>query len=175
MDSEELLAQLADIHLPPAVGFWPPAPGWWILTAVLLTLIIYGAQKYLRYSRLHKVCDHALAELELCYQKLAQADGNPEQLQLRFVNEVNSVIRRVALVHFPQSGIASLDGSAWVDFIQEKGESSTMSEEIAAALSFGRFKQRCEVDANALHTFARQWISRLYLQRPTTSPQGMSH
>ena len=36
MDSEELLAQLADIHLPLAVSYWPPAIGWWVLVLVLL-------------------------------------------------------------------------------------------------------------------------------------------
>ena len=34
MDSEELLAQLADIHLPAEVSFGRPL-GWWILTALL--------------------------------------------------------------------------------------------------------------------------------------------
>ena len=34
--NQDPLAQLRDIHLPEAVGWWPPAPGWWILALVLI-------------------------------------------------------------------------------------------------------------------------------------------
>ncbi len=177
MDSEELLAQLADIHLPEPVGLWPPAPGWWVLAFALLALAWYGIRQYRQYRRLHKVCQHALAELERCESRLAAAPADAlDAAKLRYLNEVNSVIRRVALVHYPQASIASLDGSAWVDFIREKGESSGMTDQIAAALSYGRFQKRCDVDVDALGRFGRQWVTSLYLHRQTRSPaQGLSH
>lgn len=176
MDSEELLAQLADIHLPEPVGFWPPAPGWWVLAIIVLILAGLAIRQYMRHARLRKVCDYALAELTRCYDKLeANTAENPSESKLRYINEVNSVLRRVALVHFPQSAIASLDGTAWVDFIREKGESSAMTDEIAAALSFGRFQKQCDVDVDALDNFGRLWVSSLYLQKQaTTNGQGLS-
>lgn len=177
MDSEELLAQLADIHLPQPVGLWPPAPGWWVLGMLLLLLALFAARKYLRYSRLRHVCNHALAELDRCHARLAAATGDmADSSRLRYINEVNTVLRRVALVHFPQAASASLDGSAWVDFIRQKGESSAMTDEIAAALSYGRFQKQCDVDVDALNSFGRRWITSLYLQRPTPdTKQGMNH
>ena len=41
------LEQLRDIHLPQAVHWWPPAPGWWIVAALLLALTIW-LSRYLR-------------------------------------------------------------------------------------------------------------------------------
>ena len=46
------LEQLRDIHLPQAVHWWPPAPGWWIVAALLLALTIWlGRYLRARYRR----------------------------------------------------------------------------------------------------------------------------
>lgn len=163
MDSEELLAQLADIHLPVAVSPWPPAPGWWVLALLLLVGIVLLVRKYARHIKHLKITRYALAELERCYQDYSNADGSElEQLKLRYINAFNTVIRRVALVHYPQANVASLAGTDWVDFIREKGDSSLMTEEIAEALRFGRFQTKCDVDVNALQQLGEDWINSLY-------------
>jgi hypothetical protein len=164
MDSEELLAQLADIHLPGAVTFWPPAPGWWILAIMLIAGLYWLASKVINRRNLQKICEHALAELERCHREFA-SDGSSDRnySKLRYVNAFNSVLRRVALVHFPQANVASLGGNAWVDFIREKGDSSDLNDELAAALSYGRFQTKCEVNVDAMNSLGQSWITSLYL------------
>lgn len=177
MDSEELLAQLADIHLPEAISFWPPAPAWWVLALALIAAAVFLGRKALEHSRLNKICDNALAELERCYQRYASAvSTDSNSLRIRYVNEFNSVVRRVALYHFPQAHVASLGGQAWVDFIREKGDSSLLNDDIAAALSYGRFQTECDVDVDAMNDLGRQWISSLYLgdRKLTSDQQGLT-
>ncbi len=166
MDSEDLLAQLADIHLPEPVSFWPPAPGWWVLGVLLLVLAGVGIHYLIQASHRRKIGLAALAELDRCYEKYASADGDPDELRLRYVNEFNSVLRRVALVHFPHANVASLGGAAWVDFIQEKGDSKRLDEDIANALSYGRFQTKCEVDVEAMNRLGQDWIRSLYDRPP---------
>lgn len=164
MDSEELLAQLADIHLPTAVSYWPPAPGWWILAILLIAALVYFGRKIGARIRLRKICEQALLELDKCYRHFDEASQvDTDSSKLRYLNEVNSVIRRVALYHFPDSKVASLGGSNWVEFIREKGDSSQLDASITQALSFGRFQTECEVDIEALNQFGQQWITSLYL------------
>jgi hypothetical protein len=107
--------------------------------------------------------------------QLAEIDSSDPGNQLRYVNEVNSVLRRVALVHFPHAKVASLGGKAWVDFIRQKGDSSELNDEIAAALSFGRFQTHCEVDVDKMNDLGKAWITSLYLGKQTDSDQqGLS-
>lgn len=181
MDSEELLAQLADIHLPEPVSYWPPAIGWWILAAITLVLLALLIRKLVRMRRQQKICQYALAELKHCYDNYSHADpAIIDQSKLDYVNQFNTVVRRVALVHYPQANVASLDGASWVDFIRQKGESSLMTDAIATALQYGRFQTKCDVDVDAMQSFGEQWIESLYKgdkklnDGSTVGPQGLS-
>lgn len=163
MDSEELLAQLADIHLPAPVSYWPPAIGWWILAAIALVLIALLLRKFARMRRQQKICQYAVAELRRCYESYSHTEPAAlDQAKLDYANQFNTVLRRVALVHFTGNNVASLDGASWVDFIRQKGESSQMTEEIAKALQYGRFQTKCDVDVDAMQSFGEQWIESLY-------------
>ena len=37
---------LRDIHLPEAIGLWPPAFGWWILVGAVLVGMVFWALRY---------------------------------------------------------------------------------------------------------------------------------
>jgi hypothetical protein len=169
MDSAELLAQLADIHLPEPISYWPPAPGWWLLVLLVIILMSWLAVKAWHAHRLRQICAHALHELDTAYHHYLQAESPDRDQQnaarLLFLNEFNAVLRRVSLWHFPNSGVASLGGAAWVDFIREKGESSLLTDEIADALAQGRFMTRCDVNTEQLYRFGESWIGSLYREQ----------
>tara|TARA_B100000945_G_scaffold268501_1_gene229006 strand:+ start:315 stop:854 length:540 start_codon:yes stop_codon:yes gene_type:complete len=175
MDSEELLEQLADIHLPLEISYWPPAPGWWVLGFLCLLGIVYLIKTYLSRRYLKKICKAALAELDDCYRQfsLANRQDNDEESKVRYINEVNSVLKRVALVHYPHSRVAGLGGRDWVDFIKEKGDSTLLDSETAKALSFGRFQTKCEFNADTLNELGHAWVSSLYFapKRPLSTSQ----
>ena len=165
MDNEELLEQLADIHLPIEISYWPPAPGWWLLSLILIVGTGFMVRRYVRYRSHKKACNYALTQLEHCRVQFDKNSRNQDDdlMRIRYVNSFNSVLRRVALVHFPEENVASLSGEAWVDFIREKGDSSSLDEDISSALSFGRFQTKCNVDINDMNNLGRAWISSLYL------------
>jgi len=174
MDSEELLAQLADIHLPEPVSFWPPAPGWWVLAILIVIALLVIARWWRRQHVRQQILQHAISELEACMSRYAEQDSALDQRKLDYVNGVNSVLRRVALVHFPNSNAASLGGPEWVDFIRENGDSSELDDELAAALSFGRFQARCDIDVDALNTLGLSWIKSLYQRKPDSHQAAMA-
>lgn len=179
MDSANPLSQLADIHLPEPVGFWPPAPGWWILFFLLCAAAVWAARRYYAGWKLARARSFAIAELDKQLAALRQQSANrsPEEtaaLNLVFVSDVNAVLRRVAMKNFPHQNFASLGGAAWISFLREHGDASLLDDTLARTLSEGRFAREWEVDTERLYKMAHQWISSLYLARiaPGKSPKN---
>ncbi len=171
MDSAELLAQLADIHLPEPVGAWPPAMGWWLLAAALAALLVFGGRRLLAYWRRRRYCAAALGELERVYEELANAE-NSDASRLRYVNAFNSILRRVALAHFPGRDVAGLGGEDWLRFLKAHGSCLGLDRDLAAALSHGRFQPAIALDTGKLHNFGREWIRSVYGRRATPRRGG---
>lgn len=168
MDGTDPLSQLADIHLPEPVGLWPPAPGWWVLFFILCVLAYFASKRFYGAWRQRRICAFAIRELDKCLTQFREASAvaeadQQEAVKLNFVNELNAVLRRVALKHFPEEPLASLSGPAWIAFLRSHGDASGLSEPLAATLSQGRFAKQWEVDAQGLYRMAHQWISSLYL------------
>lgn len=168
MDGTDPLSQLADIHLPEPLGFWPPAPGWWVLFIIFCALAFFVSKRLIAGWRLRRRCSFAIRELDKCLESYQQAVKSVPEVQadavkLDFVNELNAVLRRVALKHFPDEPLASLSGPAWIAFLRSHGDASLLDDKLASTLSQGRFAKQWEVDDQGLYAMAHQWISSLYL------------
>lgn len=167
-DPSDPLSQLADIRLPEDVGLWPLAPGWWVLAVLVAGLLIYALILLGRFLHRKRVVRHARGQLDRCladWKAARQSGVDVNTANLDYVNAVNAVLRRVALVHYPQEHVASLNGERWLNFLRTNGDTSLLDEQIAGALARGRFAPRCDVDPDALHSMARQWINSLYNAR----------
>jgi hypothetical protein len=159
------LSQLADIRLPQEVGLWPLAPGWWVLIVLALALMVLAIILLRKSLFRQRVRGFALNELALCLQRRQQAETkglDMNEANLDYINNVNAVLRRVALAHHPHERVASLNGEAWLAFLREHGDASLLDERNARALAHGRFAPRCDIDAETLNDMAEQWINSLY-------------
>lgn len=105
---------LREIHLPESVGWWPPAPGWWLLPVLLLlglaaawfSRLLYRRRKYSAISMARK----ELAAIRSRYA--ADTDAG------RCVRSVSGLLRRVSISVFPRAESAGLTGDEWVAFLQ---------------------------------------------------------
>lgn len=114
--SQDPLTNLRDIHLPETIGFWPPAPIWWLIFLAVLAgvvcLVVYLTKKHKKnlYRR------QAVSELDTLAQN-HQRNGDTAQL----LSQINALLKRTAMSHQGrQSGIEQLTGTAWLDFLQRQ-------------------------------------------------------
>ena len=145
------LSQLRDIHLPPPVSAWPPAPGWGLLAVLTLIALGLGVWGWLRYRR-DRWRRAALKEL----RRLS------EQEPAARIRELSVLLRRVALRRYPREEVAALSGEAWLALLDRAmGPEKPFQSEIGRILSVGPYLPDGAVEVEALIPLCERWIKRL--------------
>ncbi len=107
MNDAGSLQNLNDIVLPSPVAWWPPAPGWYLLFAlVLVVLLVAGVLQWRRW-RNNRYRREALAELSAI-----RASASAGQL-----HRLPELLKRTALSVWPRSEVAALTGPDWHRFL----------------------------------------------------------
>ena len=135
------LANLRDIVTPPPVPWWPLAPGWWFLLTVLgLVAVLVAVRGWGRWR--------ANAYRRAALQALRGAAD---------IASIAEILKRVALVAYPRTQVASLTGSAWVAWLAETG-GRPVPAAVSQALTVGAYTEREVAEASELAAFAAEWI-----------------
>ncbi len=147
---------LRDIHLPGAPAFWPPAPGWWIVAAVLIALLAWMTIVAVHRHRIHRRRQRVLATLATLEQGLA-GERTPEKLAL-----ISELLRRLALMRFPHQEVASLTGFAWLRFLDASGGGGRFAEGPGRVLATGPYQRSLpsDLDASGLTALVREWVGK---------------
>lgn len=152
MAEADPLAQLRDIHLPNAIGWWPLAPGWYILMGLLLLLLsawAYFLYKKALYARAKK---QALALLQSYEEQYTQDNNGP-----LFSARISELLRRVALVYYPRHEVASLQGEAWLNFLNKTSRGLDFNS-VKSMLLESPFKNEESTNLQPLLIQAKAWI-----------------
>ncbi|HHZ83293.1 MAG TPA: DUF4381 domain-containing protein [Nitrospirales bacterium] len=147
---------LRDIHLPGPISWWPPAPGWWILLALLITgtmLIVLYAWYQRKRNRMRRV---SLKEIDAIQEAFHAHKNNT-----RLVRELSVLLRRVCVSRYPRVDVASLTGVAWMSFLDRNRESKPFSTGGGMVLMTEPYRKKPDLDANALLSCCRSWIAEL--------------
>jgi hypothetical protein len=103
---------LRDLHLPDVIGWWPLAPGWWLVIALVVVGLGLLLRSGVRRRARGAARRHALRQF--MRSRSAYADhGNPVRLGI----EVSEILRRAMLAYAPRSDVAGLTGDAWLAWL----------------------------------------------------------
>ena len=147
-----LLSQLRDIHAAADPGWWPPAPGWWLLVALGVAMLVVAVRYGYRQWRIMRRRRKLLKALDDIATDLHFAEYPHEYLA-----RLNRLFRLVALRAFPGTACARLQGIEWVSFIQSLMPQGIRTDDLAA-LASGPYEPEPEFDAQGLQDLARAWV-----------------
>ena len=110
----ETALPLRDLHLPDAIGWWPLAPGWWFLIALVAGFAAWFAWREYRLWLGNAPRRHALKELARFENEYLE-HRNPVVLG----KQVSELLRRGMLAYAPRAEVAGLTGEAWLAWLDE--------------------------------------------------------
>jgi cbb3-type cytochrome oxidase subunit 3 len=144
---------LRDIHLPEAIGWWPPAIGWWIL-AILIPLFI--ALMFWLYKRITRKTAVKAAKKLLLHIKQDQQRDNSQKLK-----DLSALIRRVAISTNPRNECAGLTGQQWLEFLGRSVKGSSFTEGVGRLLTDAPYRnsQPTEQDISQLTSLCEDWLN----------------
>lgn len=147
--AEGSLNNLHDIMLPADIGFFPLAPGWYILFLLAMTLLFhFGSQKYQSYKKDQYRRD-ALKEMGT-YKEHTKAN----------TLELLSLAKRVAICAYGREEIAKLYDNGWWDFVQTHSKvnlDDSCKAEISDLL-YNKKSQSRQILFDEVNSFVSVWI-----------------
>ena len=148
--------QLRDIHLPPPVSWWPLAPGWWLVGALLIVtaLLIIWLRRRWRQRAYRRTGLQQLHELELRHQQ------HPDSVPL--AAELSRLLRHMAILHYPRHDCAGLEGDAWLRFLDQPFNDQPFSSGVGKALIDSPYRRDATLtNGQELIQLCRRWLQQL--------------
>ncbi len=146
------LATLRDIHLPPPISWWPPAPGWFALIGLVLVLVLIVIFITYRWQRKIALRKQIMATF---FQLKNDYDTNHNNAVFA---RLNQLLKQVALTYYPDERIANINGNAWLMFLNKTGKSEMFSDNIGQQLIEATYSDKPIDNSIALFASCEHWL-----------------
>ncbi len=160
MNPQDPLANLHPLREPAMVGWWPLAPGWWVLIAVsLLAVAALGYYLFQRY-RGNAYRRLALRQLHTLHDKFSESKMDEDPWRA-YVRDTNALLKSVAVTVFPRHDIAALSGEAWLQFLNKTRHDASQETEFSSSFATAAYQRDLpDLDPEQLFSASRNWIKR---------------
>ncbi len=120
-----------DIIEPAPIGWWPLAPGWWMLIVMALLVLAIGGRWYWRRRQ-------ALAPLRQALREYRQIAAHWHQQRDPHITTaaLSALLKRVARHYHRDETIAKLTGATWQEFLVRSGAGAFDTDSAAALAHF---------------------------------------
>lgn len=142
---------LKDIHLPEAISWWPPAPGWLLLPVAFLLILFAVRAIFRRLTR-----KTAIKQAQKLFIQLRRNPGDT----LETLTTLSALMRRTAISTNTRSEVASLRGQAWLDYLDSSLPDAPFSQGVGRCLADAHYRniEPDVIDLDALFSLCERWL-----------------
>ena len=163
------LQNLNDIVMPATVSWWPLAPGWYVVSGLLLIALAWFGYKSLQRWMGNRYRRAALSELHLLAKGVQSATSRDSSLR-----QIPVLLKRTALSAYPRTQVASLSGQDWTCFLNSKIGIPAFTGSISSTLGYLSYSRG---DLNAVDSQAASALlnaSALWLKQHQTTARTIT-
>lgn len=153
MNPQDPLANLHPLRQPELIGWWPLAPGWWLLLCLVIitvAVLIYLLRKHYKKNAYRRRALRQLQSLHAQYQMEGNARG--------YLARINALLKSVALLAYPRSTVAPQHGEPWRKFLNLSLPPDTQLPSDFDNAIYQSHEP--DIDMAQLHRAAQQWIKK---------------
>lgn len=153
MNPQDPLANLNPLRQPELISWWPLAPGWWLLLAIVLLGL-----SALVYFLVRRHRDNAYRRRALQQLQRLQQEYLVERNTSAYLAKTNALLKSVALLAYPRREVAASSGEEWLSFLNNP---LSDAEQFQPEFVTGAYQRVCpQIDMEQIHRSATKWIKR---------------
>ena len=153
--TQQVLAQLKDIHTPPPISFWPLATGWYILLFLALLGLLIFAYGFYRWMKDYRYRQRILMQLNALK---AQIDPNANQQEI--LAALSILLKQVLLTRYDRTFIGGLYGEAWLSCLDSVSRTKSYTQGEGRLLLTGPYAPNHTAELAQLFSLIEKTIKR---------------
>ncbi len=146
------LDQLEPLIAPPPISGWPPAPGWWFLAALMLSILLLLRLRPWQGWQRHQAAETEAIidpQRQIALDELAQLNkpygGQPAN---QWLQQLNALLKRLCRTRYPDDHPHTLSGRAWLAFLDNRCPAAGLTRWMV--LVEGVYRAECRLDDKAI-------------------------
>jgi hypothetical protein len=155
MELDLVLSGLRDIHIPRPVSLWPLAMGWWGILIFVISSVSYTLLKKHKSKpkNIWKITKPELVRIQKSYRI--------HRSEAQSCADLSMLIRRVVLLYYPRTDIASLTGEQWLKFLDNTTSNQDFSNGLGRWVVTAPYMSEPKLDIKQTFSFVRGWLKQL--------------
>jgi hypothetical protein len=145
------LDQLDPLIAPAPISGWPPAPGWWFLAALILSIfLLLRLRPWQRRQYQATEAEPAIEpQRQVALDELSQMNrpygGQPAN---QWLQQLNALLKRLCRTRYPDDHPHTLSGRAWLAFLDSRCPAAGLTRWMV--LVEGVYRAECRLDDKAI-------------------------